>query len=166
MGESFELSRGVVISKAEIEKHPGTHPVYSSQSVRDGILGHINSYRYDGEYITWTTDGANAGTIFYRQGKFNCTNVCGLAESRSPEICPAFVALMIAQYAKSYVSYVGNPKLMSNVFAQIPFSYPPLPEQRKIASQITAIDKVLNDCKKQLDKAKNLKQGMMSYFFG
>jgi type I restriction enzyme S subunit len=56
--------------------------------------------------------------------------------------------------------------LNKDIVAKITLPAPPLPEQRKIASQIAAIDKVLNDCKKQLDKAKNLKQGMMSYFFG
>ncbi len=166
MGESFDLSRGVVISKNEIERRPGIYPVYSSQSVNDGVLGLIDSYRYDGEYITWTTDGANAGTVFYRHGKFNCTNVCGIAKARIPKMSPAFVALMIAQYAKSYVSYVGNPKLMSNIFAQIIFSYPSASEQRKIAEKITAIDKVLADYKAQLEKARQLKAGMMSYFFG
>ena len=166
MGESFDLSRGVVISKNEIERRPGIYPVYSSQSVNDGVLGLIDSYRYDGEYITWTTDGANAGTVFYRHGKFNCTNVCGIAKARIPKMSPAFVALMIAQYAKSYVSYVGNPKLMSNIFAQILFSYPSASEQRKIAEKITAIDKVLADYKAQLEKARQLKAGMMSYFFG
>jgi len=35
---------------------------------------------FDGEYLNWTTDGANAGTVFYRRGKFNVTNVCGLLE--------------------------------------------------------------------------------------
>ena len=39
-------------------------------------------------------------------------------------------------------------------------------DQRKIAEQISAIDKVLADYKAQLEKARQLKAGMMSYFFG
>ena len=60
----------------------------------------------------------------------------------------------------------GQPGLNINQCKGFEFFLPKISEQRKIASQITAIDKVLNDYKKQLDKAKNLKQGMMSYFFG
>ena len=60
----------------------------------------------------------------------------------------------------------GQPGLNINQCKGFEFFLPKISEQRKIASQITAIDKVLNDCKKQLDKAKTLKQGMMSYFFG
>ena len=73
-----EIGRGRVISSIEIDrqKHP-LYPVYSSQTSNDGIMGYLDNYMFDGEYITWTTDGANAGTVFYRKGKFNCTNVCG-----------------------------------------------------------------------------------------
>ncbi|EGW49471.1 hypothetical protein HMPREF0666_02718, partial [Prevotella sp. C561] len=73
-----KIGRGRVISSVEIErqKHP-LYPVYSSQTSNDGIMGYLDDYMFDGEYITWTTDGANAGTVFYRKGKFNCTNVCG-----------------------------------------------------------------------------------------
>lgn len=70
-----EIGRGRVISSVEIDrqKHP-LYPVYSSQTSNDGIMGYLDNYMFDGEYITWTTDGANAGTVFYRKGKFNCTN--------------------------------------------------------------------------------------------
>lgn len=32
-------------------------------------MGYLDTYDFEGEYITWTTDGANAGTVFYRNGK-------------------------------------------------------------------------------------------------
>ena len=67
------ISRGIVISKDYIRDNEGEYPVYSSQTENDGCLGKINTYTYDGEFITWTTDGANAGTVFYREGKFNIT---------------------------------------------------------------------------------------------
>lgn len=74
-----QIGRGRVISSIEIsqQKSP-TYPVYSSQTSNDGIMGYLDDYMFEGEYISWTTDGANAGTVFYRNGKFNCTNVCGL----------------------------------------------------------------------------------------
>ena len=68
------ISRGIVISKEDISNNVGDYPVYSSQTENNGELGKINTYAYDGEYLTWTTDGANAGTVFYREGKFNVTN--------------------------------------------------------------------------------------------
>ena len=73
-----ELSRGRVMSKEYLAENAGKHPVYSSQTANNGEIGRINTFDYDGEFITWTTDGANAGTVFHRTGKFSITNVCGL----------------------------------------------------------------------------------------
>ena len=71
------IGRGRVINQDELRLHPGIYPVYSSQSFNKGEMGRIDSYDFEGEYVTWTTDGAYAGTVFFREGKFNCTNVCG-----------------------------------------------------------------------------------------
>jgi len=71
-----------------------------------------------------------------------------------------------------FTQYIGNAagssvkNLNKDIVAKIRLPAPSLSEQRKIAKQITAIDKVLDDCRKQLDKAQSLKHGMMLYFFG
>ncbi len=57
-------------------------------------------------------------------------------------------------------------KINLGPISDIYVSAPPLNEQRKIATHISAIDNVLKDCHAQLAKAQSLKQGMMSYFFG
>ena len=92
-----EIGRGRVISSVEIDrqKHP-LYPVYSSQTSNNGIMGYLDNYMFDGEYITWTTDGANAGTVFYRKGKFNCTNVCGTLKIL-PKFDCYFVSLVLAE---------------------------------------------------------------------
>ena len=59
-----KISRGTVISKTYIAQNQGEYPVYSSQTENEGVLGLINTYAYEGEFLTWTTDGANAGTVF------------------------------------------------------------------------------------------------------
>lgn len=65
ISDLFSLTRGRIISKNEIEQNLGIYPVFSSQTSNDGILGYIDSFDYDGEFITWTTDGANAGRVFF-----------------------------------------------------------------------------------------------------
>ena len=71
VGELCNLSRGKVYSKQYLSQNEGVFPVYSSQTANNGELGKINSFDYDGEFLTWTTDGAYAGTIFHRKGKFS-----------------------------------------------------------------------------------------------
>lgn len=127
------LKRGRVISKDYLRDNVGSYPVYSSQTANDGILGYIPTYDFDGEYLTWTTDGAYAGTIFYRKGKFSITNVCGLIDLFSDSVLLRFLYYWLSIEAVKYVYQgMGNPKLMSNQMAKIEIPVPPLSVQHKI----------------------------------
>ena len=127
------ITRGRVISKDYINNNQGDFPVYSSQTENNGELGCISTYDFDGEYLTWTTDGANAGSVFYRTGKFSVTNVCGLIKISDTNILTRFLYFVLYVEAKKHVNYgMGNPKLMSNVMAKIKVPLPPVPIQEEI----------------------------------
>ena len=130
---SAELQEEKLFQKKYLREHPGDYPVYSSQTQNNGVFGRIDSYVYEGEYLTWTTDGANAGTIFRRSGKFNITNVCGLLDV-DRNICSIdFLFHYLQMCMKSYVSSgMGNPKLMSNVVQNIQIPVPPMEVQQEI----------------------------------
>jgi hypothetical protein len=70
VGRMMNLGRGLVISNIEIGENLGEYPVYSSQTSDNGVMGYIDTYDFEGDYVTWTTDGANAGRVFFRTGKF------------------------------------------------------------------------------------------------
>ncbi|MBO5452678.1 MAG: restriction endonuclease subunit S [Clostridia bacterium] len=128
-----DISRGQVISKDYIRDNVGDYPVYSSQTENNGELGKISTYMFDGEYLTWTTDGANAGTVFYRNGKFSVTNVCGLLKVKTDDLITAFLYYALSIEAHKHVnSGMGNPKLMSNVMSRIKIPVPPLEVQSEI----------------------------------
>lgn len=131
--ELCKISRGKVMSKDFIKANAGEYPVYSSQTENNGELGRISTYDFDGEYLTWTTDGANAGSVFYRKGKFSVTNVCGLLEIKSKVMITKFLYYVLSIEAPKYVNAgMGNPKLMSNVMAKIRVAVPPLEVQCEI----------------------------------
>lgn len=131
--ELCKISRGKVMSKDFIKANAGEYPVYSSQTENNGELGKISTYDFDGEYLTWTTDGANAGSVFYRKGKFSVTNVCGLLEIKCKVMHPKFLYYVLSIEAPKYVNAgMGNPKLMSNVMAKIRVAVPPLEVQCEI----------------------------------
>ena len=154
------LGRGRVISKEEAVENVGIYPVYSSQSFDNGEFARINSYDFDGEYITWTTDGAYAGSVFYRNGKFSCTNVCGTVKLNEG-FSHKFFTYLLQTVAKRYVSYVGNPKLMNGVFASIPIQYPSYAEQIKISNILDCIASEIELEERKLDKLSIQKQGLM-----
>ena len=139
IGEVCEISRGIVMSKDFIRDNLGDYPVYSSQTENDGCLGNINTYKYDGEYLTWTTDGANAGTVFYRNGKFSVTNVCGLLKVINENLTTKFLFYALNIEAPKHVNRgMGNAKLMSNVMDAISIPVPP-PTNRLGTREITEI---------------------------
>jgi type I restriction enzyme S subunit len=159
------VGRGRVISQIEIfYSLKSEYPVYSSQTTNAGIMGYIDTFDFDGEYITWTTDGVNAGTVFYRNGKFNCTNVCGTIKiidiNKNNSL---FVALRLGIEAYKYVSTnLANPKLMNGVMKSIQITLPPtLKEQTAIAQILSDMDNEIAALEAKRDKYKQVKSGMM-----
>ena len=151
LGEVANLVRGRVISKDYIRDFEGEYPVYSSQTANDGVLGSINSYMFDGEYLTWTTDGAYAGTIFRRKGKFSITNVCGLIDITCRNIKQDFLYFWLSKTAKDYVlEGMGNPKLMSNVASTILIPIPSLEEQTRIVGILDTFTSAIDNLKEQI----------------
>lgn len=145
VGRVFNLGRGRVISAIEIGNNIGIYPVYSSQTENNGVMGYLNSFDFDGEYVTWTTDGANAGTVFYRKDKFNCTNVCGTIQPKKQEqIDLRFLPYFLNLGTRYSVRLDINPKLMNNMMAKIPFLIPPKEEQTAIANYLDGKTSQLN----------------------
>jgi len=130
----FSIGRGRVISQEELENN-GRYPVYSSQTNNNGCLGYIDTYDFDCEQLTWTTDGANAGTIFFRKGKHNCTNVCGTLKLNNK-----LTILNFSAYSLGYCSQfhkrpdTNGAKIMNNEMAEICLPLPSKTEQEKIAA--------------------------------
>ena len=150
-----KLSRGKVMSKQFLEENKGEFPVYSSQTANNGEIGRISSFEYDGEYITWTTNGANAGTVFYRRGKFSITNVCGLVEINNDQLLTKFVYYYLTISTKKYVSSgMGNPKLMSNVMGKIKIPIPPLKIQEKIVQKLDKMTEYVTELTSELTSRK------------
>ncbi len=163
----FSVTRGQVLSVSQTLEYKDDiyqYPVYSSQTKNKGLLGYYSDYLYQ-DAITWTTDGANAGEVNFRKGKFYCTNVCGVLLSNKG-YANSCVSEILNSIAKRYVSYVGNPKLMNNVMSEILINIPSdLREQTKISDFLTAIDKRIENLARQLEQAKIWKKGLLQQMF-
>ena len=123
-------------------------------------MGYIDTYDFEGEYVTWTTDGEKAGTIFHRTGKFNCTNVCGTIKLYVDN--PKFISYILGIISPKHVSRnLANPKLMNEPMKNIEIPLPPLSEQERIATILSDMDAEIEALEQQLGKARHIKQGMM-----
>jgi type I restriction enzyme S subunit len=167
VSDIFRITRGNVLSVTKMElqeKNEYCYPVFSSQTKNGGVCGFYNEYLFENA-ITWTTDGANAGEVNYRKGKFYCTNVCGVLLSKEG-YANECIAEILNSITKKYVSYVGNPKLMNNVIANISFLVPSsIYEQHKISSFVNSIDDKINKNKDQINKMELWKKGLLQQMF-
>jgi len=166
VGNIFEVTRGHVlpmnlVSDEQSESNP--YPVYSSQTKNNGLAGYYKDFLYE-DAITWTTDGANAGDVNFRKGKFYCTNVCGVLINKNgySNHC---VAAIINSVAKKYVSYVGNPKLMNGVMSKIKIPLPSLPEQQKIADCLSSLDDLIQAQQQKIEALELHKKGLLQGLF-
>lgn len=161
----FTIGRGRVISQLELEDTG--YPVYSSQTKNNGCLGYISTYDFDRSQLTWTTDGANAGTVFLREGKHNCTNVCGTLLPKTDEHNLHYLKYsleFIAIYHKR--ADINGYKIMNNEMAEIVITLPPRQEQDKIADfldrKCAEIDTVIEKTKATIEEYKKLKQSVIT----
>lgn len=167
VSELFKVTRGYVLAASltrtnKTDEMP--YPVYSSQTKDNGLMGYYRDYLYENA-ITWTTDGANAGTVNYRAGKFYCTNVCGVLLSNEVK-ANQMIAEALNNVAKGYVSYVGNPKLMNNVMADIEIRIPFQAEERERLSCFFAnLDHLITLHQRKLDKLDSIKKSYLSEMF-
>ena len=166
--EIFKITRGVVIPKIDLLENKtdkNIYPVYSSQTSNNGILGYDEKFDFDGKYLTWTTDGANAGKVFFRNGKFRCTNVCGVLYNDNNKYVNELTAELLNYATPKHVSYVGNPKLMNNAMGDIKVFLPDIDESDRISNILLTINNKLLLNTNRLNKLNELKKGLMQSMF-
>lgn len=160
----FTIGRGRVIAQTELDETG--YPVYSSQTKDNGCLGYIDTYDYDYPQLTWTTDGANAGSIFLRDGYYNCTNVCGTLNPIGD-----LVDLRYQKYALEHIAYnerridTNGYKIMNNEMAIIKTLLPPLSVQHQIADYLdikcTQIDNIIVTEQAVIEKLQEYKRAII-----
>ena len=161
----FEIGRGRVIAKTELEE--SGYPVYSSQTKNNGVLGYIKTYDFDRSQLTWTTDGANAGTVFLREGQHNCTNVCGTLMPKNDLNDLRYLKYALAHIAHYHKRADTNGfKIMNNEMAEIEMILPSKSEQEQIVrildSKSEQIDTLISNQEQQIEKLKSYQQSLIT----
>ena len=167
VSDIFTVTRGQVLATtkiSEVKTNEMYFPVYSSQTKNNGLMGYYNKYLFN-TAITWTTDGANAGTVNYREGKFYSTNVNGVLLSDDGYANKA-IAEILDRVAWRHVSRVGNPKLMNNVMSNIKISIPSsFEEQNAISEFLIKFDHLIALHQRKQNHLKLLKKSLLQQMF-
>ena len=145
----------------------GQYPFF----VRSPKVERINTYSFDGEAVLVAGDGVGAGKVFhYINGKHDCHQRVYRVRDFSPDILGRFVYRVLSEQFPVYMERCNDKASVDSLrlpaFKSFPVYYPDINEQRRIVGILDSIDGTINGLKSQLAKAKDIKQGMMSYFFG
>ncbi|WP_435130327.1 restriction endonuclease subunit S [Mycoplasma sp. 6243] len=166
--ELFNITRGYVLATKDIfqsQNGENIYPVYSSQTLNNGLLGYYKKISFE-DAITWTTDGANAGTVNYREGKFYSINSlwCFIREKNIN-----LTYFLLTHYKTSHLNFVmraGNPKLMNNTVADITIKVTSsVLEQQKISHLFTSLDSILSLHQRKYNFLMNIKSTLLSKMF-
>ncbi|WP_373205887.1 restriction endonuclease subunit S [Clostridium tertium] len=117
----FLLRKGITINEIDLYRNKGSIPVYSSQTLNDGLFGKCSNEFYQksrkkghSDELTWTTNGI-AGKVFYRDTDFLFTEKCGhlrLKEEFKNDYNLQYIKVVLNQHTSDYLtSKAANGKL-------------------------------------------------------
>jgi len=165
----FEAEKGnPKYTKKYMHEHKGEFPVYSSQTSNLGEIGSIDTYDYEEECFTWTTDGTYVGTVFYRNGKFSITTHCGILRVKpeyKDKVDFEYLNFILNQTLPNYKLGEGSNKRlgterMKEVQIEIPIDENgefDLDKQREIAEKHKKIEEIKTKLKDNYEKMINSK---------
>ena len=103
----------------------GFYDLYSSQTKDNGVIGKIDTYDYDCECLTWTTDGIYAGTVFYRNGKFSMTTHCGaLIPKNLTNLSIKYLESTLNKMLRYHAKGEGNKRVTVDIIKKIMLPIP------------------------------------------
>ncbi|QPB24203.1 restriction endonuclease subunit S [Rhizobium sp. 007] len=154
------------------QENPGVYPVYSASTFEESIAGWIDSYDFDQECLTWTTNGY-AGHVFSRSGRFSATRDVGILIARPdiadrlflsyfvPALTTAFRAAAIGRFKeKGEADYTKlATRMAADVFVSVPVDNngkPDLEAQREIADRFEVVARAQKKLMAMADHLKSL----------
>lgn len=170
--EIFETKKGLSkYTKSYGSQHIGEYPVYSGSNIAP--IMHIDTYDYDGEYLSWVVDGF-AGYMKVLTGKFSATGHKGIMILKDSNIDLDYVKFILEPIlresakgrkgdngASEYTNVA--PKVVENSVVKIPILEDgnfDIETQKEISKKYLMIEQIKISIEEELTKIEKL---MVSY---
>lgn len=168
----FEVKKGLgKYTKTYGSQHIGEYPVYSGSNIAP--IMHIDTYDYDGEYLSWVVDGF-AGYMKVLTGKFSATGHKGIMILKDSNIDLDYVKFILEPIlresakgrkgdngASEYTNVA--PKVVENSVIKIPIMEDgnfDIETQKEISKKYLMIEQIKISIEEELTKIEKL---MVSY---
>ena len=144
----------------------GAYPFF----VRSNTVERINSYSFDGEAILTSGDGVGVGKNFhYINGKFDFhQRVYALLEFKVNYSGKFIYQLFVEKFHKRVMRLSAKNSVDSvrmNMITEMNIGFPTLPEQKKIASFLSAVDEKIQQLTRKKELLEQYKKGIMQQLF-
>ncbi|CEA00299.1 Type I restriction modification DNA specificity domain protein [Metalysinibacillus saudimassiliensis] len=150
----------------ETDRISGEFPYYGAS----GIVGYVNDFIFEGEYLLLSEDGANIISrnlpiVYKTKGKFWVNNHAHIFTSKS------FISQeFLFQYLEkiNYIPFnsgTAQPKLNLDSIKSIPLFIPKYEEQEKLSDLLCRIDKKIQLQQQKIDLLQEQKKGFLQKMF-
>ena len=159
LGEVCEIRTGKLDANKMIDK--GQYRFYTCAK----NYYRIDSFAFDTEALIISGNGANVGYIHYYKGKFNAYQRTYVLDQFMSYIDIRYVQLLLdsslAKRIHQEKSEGNTPYIRMSALSLMNISFPPIEEQKQIASTLNTAQKEIDLLKKIADKYKEQKKGLM-----
>jgi len=159
--KNFDGKR-IPLKSEDRQKIKGNYPYYGAQ----GIIDYINNYIFYGKYLLVAEDGENVkeqkyDIAFVVEGKFWVNNHAHILQENKNMDLYFISSILNHMNIIKYVTGTGQPKLNKAQLNLIKIPFPPLKEQKKIATILTKADQKIEILKAKKEQYQILKTGLM-----
>lgn len=176
LGELFHISTGVGAGLTEqvAYANPGKLPVISSQTTNEGVAWRVDekwarstfpNFVIEQPCLTWTKDGAKAGTFFKRTTAFLPTGHCGVLIEKKPGVIDLdFALLVLPDFCRPFIlAKETQPMLGVGQISSVELALPSIGDQHEI---VDAWKQFTEHKIKTEEKLKLIEESIMKIQFG
>lgn len=140
----------------------GAYPIYGA----NGIIGGYTEFNAEKSVIIGHM-GENAGSVLWEEGKHFVTYNGTIAKPKNENELNAKFGYywLVNLNIRKICAGSGQPFLSYNDLNELPITFPPLPEQKKIASVLSALDDKIALNKKMNQKLERMAKRLYDYTF-
>jgi type I restriction enzyme, S subunit len=159
-------TKRVPLNGRDRERRQGSYPYCGA----NGIVDHIDDFRFDGEYVLIAEDGGHWGkqesSSYIMRGKFWVNNHAHAVRAIPDVTTNEFLSFMVNYLnIQPFIGGDARGKLTKAILEQLGIPLPPLPEQKKIAHILSTVQRAIEEQERIIQTTTELKKALMQKLF-